>query len=322
MSASTVPASTLASCPGSPTSTRRVVSGRARSSCAMSGSETIDASSTITMSASIGMAARRRGPRPSRRCNVVGSTSGNSCVAAPASQSSFRTASPMRAAALPVGAASATDSGCAGPSPEQRHDPRQGTSLPGARPAGDDREGSAQHGDGSVALEVGPLPTCPEEGLSRERLPRERPRRAGRTRRPGGRSQSSSRRRRGRLGASAHRPRSARRATCGRGRAVRWRTRADAGRRRGRRAVRRSRSPRARRPRRRDQAMPERPARRPRPLRPPPSRRLVRARRTRGRGGVLGLRARRRGAPPDRPQARAGRARQRDGCRSVRAPRR
>ena len=119
-SASTAPASTETSCSGSPTRTSRASGRTASTNRAMSESETIDASSITTTSCG------KRWPRwwrnfpgrsglvPSKRWMVVPAT-----VRSPAltgsgvsrRSASSRTASSIRAAALPVGAASATSGG-------------------------------------------------------------------------------------------------------------------------------------------------------------------------------------------------------------------
>ncbi len=115
----TVPASTLASWWGSPTSTRWASGRSASSSRAIIGSETIEVSSTTTRSCGRGFERSWRNrcvPRePRSRWSVVASlratvaaTAGGTRPAAVSSRTSRATASPMVAAALPVGAASAS----------------------------------------------------------------------------------------------------------------------------------------------------------------------------------------------------------------------
>ena len=117
----TAPASTETSCSGSPTSTRRASSRSASSSRAMSDSEIIDASSTTTSVWGRGLARswRKRlslsGRRPRSRWMVEPPTASRRArVSSPTAMAaaSSRTDSSRRAAAFPVGAASATRRGC------------------------------------------------------------------------------------------------------------------------------------------------------------------------------------------------------------------
>ena len=125
-SASTQPASTLASWSRSPRSTSRASGCTASSRRRIIVRSTIDTSSTMTSCAGIGLTAVCRllpsGRTPTSRCSVVAGsdcsrartsseTSNTGCAVASVAS---RMASRMRPAALPVGAASAT--GCVRPS--------------------------------------------------------------------------------------------------------------------------------------------------------------------------------------------------------------
>ena len=154
MSPSTAPASIEASWPGSPTRISRASGCTASASRAISDSETIEVSSTITTSCGSRLPRlwRKRlwlsGRQPSSRCSVEAS-SASSCSRT-SSETSSRAASSCtarssRSAALPVGAASATSGGVVRLLHQQRHDPGDRGRLAGARPAGDDRE-PPQHG--------------------------------------------------------------------------------------------------------------------------------------------------------------------------------
>ncbi len=129
MSPSTAPASTEASWWASPTSTSRACGRIASSSREASVSDIIEVSSTTTTSYGSGLdrLCRNRvelsGRHPSSRCSVPASrarmrsrrsTAASSAPSPPGNSGRFvaaRSAWPMRAAAFPVGAASATRSG-------------------------------------------------------------------------------------------------------------------------------------------------------------------------------------------------------------------
>ncbi|MCY1348236.1 hypothetical protein D9M69_343790 [compost metagenome] len=111
-SANTAPASTAANWSLSPSRISRACGGSASSSLAISARSTIDASSTTSTSSGSGLAAWwrtcGRSPRlPSRRCRVRASSGSAAFTASLTGRwaLALRSASAMRAAALPVGAA-------------------------------------------------------------------------------------------------------------------------------------------------------------------------------------------------------------------------
>ena len=163
MSPSTAPASTDASCSGSPTRIRRASVRTASTNRAISDSETIDVSSTTTTSWARRFSRlwrnrlRLPGLKPRRRWSVVPRNSkrrARSSALIGSFPASSCTASSSRADALPVGAASATSGGRRPAGRllvEQREDPRHRGGLACARTAGDDRE-PAQHSRGRREL--------------------------------------------------------------------------------------------------------------------------------------------------------------------------
>ena len=130
MSPSTAPASIEVSCPGSPTRTSRASGRTASTSRAISDSETIEVSSTITTSCGsrLPRSCRKRlwlpGRQPSSRCSVErvereqlrrGRGRDGRAFAPPRARPPA-----SRAAALPVGAASATSGGVPAARPARR----------------------------------------------------------------------------------------------------------------------------------------------------------------------------------------------------------
>src|SRR4051812_370890 len=186
MSPSTAPASIEVSCPGSPTSTSRASPRTASITRAISDSETIEVSSTITTSCGSLLARswRKRlcepGRQPSSRCSVDALSS--SSAGSPSIRASACTASSSRAAALPVGAARATSGSspaCRGPARPlaggggggPRGPPRAGRGarrgppppvgvFPPPRPPGDARDPPPHGQPGRPPL---PLVTLPEQ---------------------------------------------------------------------------------------------------------------------------------------------------------------
>ena len=146
---STTPASIEASCPGSPTRISRASGRTASTSRAISDSDTIEVSSTITTSwgRRLPRSCANRlwlpGRQPSSRWSVEARRpSSSSRIASPTGSRAVSswTASCRRAAALPVGAASATSGGRAPAATAcsiSCDDPRDGRRLAGARAAGD-----------------------------------------------------------------------------------------------------------------------------------------------------------------------------------------
>ena len=168
MSPSTAPASTEASCSGSPTRISRASGRTASTSRAMSESDTIEVSSTTTTSwgSRLQRSWRNRvrlpGLNPRRRCSVVPSERAAGAHGPlrrpPCLGASLRTASSSRAAALPVGAARAMSGGrapaaacCSSRSASTR---ATVVVLPGPGPAGDHRHPPQHGGRGRQALEV------------------------------------------------------------------------------------------------------------------------------------------------------------------------
>ena len=124
MSASTAPASTEESWSGSPTSTSRASGRTASSSRAIKVSDTMDISSTTTTSYGSRLSAwwrnrpRLLGSQPSSRCRVTADRSATRATSSgPSRLRASASASDNRAAALPVGAASAIRGGRPGWSP-------------------------------------------------------------------------------------------------------------------------------------------------------------------------------------------------------------
>ncbi len=152
ISPNTAPASTEASCSGSPTRISRAAGRTASATRAIIESDTIDVSSITTTSSGRWLLrlCRNRvlfpGLKPRSRCSVVPSseprrarTSSPMFIA----NASPRTASSSRAAALPVGAANAMRGGRAPAAAclfvDQSQDPGHRRGLPGARSTGDHR---------------------------------------------------------------------------------------------------------------------------------------------------------------------------------------
>ena len=112
-SENTAPASTAESWSLSPSRIRRASGGTASHSRQASARSSIDASSTTSASIGSGFSAwwRKRpgsGVTPSSRCSVCDSRGSRACSSTGRSPARWRSASSMRAAALPVGAARAT----------------------------------------------------------------------------------------------------------------------------------------------------------------------------------------------------------------------
>ena len=175
MSAKTAPGCTDASCDASPSTTRRARAGSAAITRAMSDRSTIDPSSRMSASTGRGRRAPRSRPR-SHRCTVVACASYPSSAGALGASSRWRprTASWRRAAALPVGAASAIPTRCDQSEVEkQGHDGGRDGGLAGAGAARHHAEPAAYRGPGRhpgriVGRGAGKEPV--ELGLERSRI--------------------------------------------------------------------------------------------------------------------------------------------------------